>query len=233
MILKSIFLYPDLVEFSTREKDLLAVRDQTRHICNYLDRRLPTLKFQADGFNRICIIGQTHPHETHINSSSVLAVYIPFDMDACRSVPQSELSDYYAGLLKIGLEKCYTTHKIPRDELLFWLEEMKRDNYRNEWTFKGKTFREHDIRCRLDCSLTIENFTLRLKISRKDIEVFDEVILTTPPDEIAFHHKFKDLFIENGNIVVTTRLPGESLFTIPIPAALSFSTPVDQDQSKG
>ncbi|MGZ0077873.1 hypothetical protein [Methylomonas sp. YC3] len=84
MILKNIFLYPDLVEFANREQDLLIVKDQTRHLCNYLERRLAVLKFHADGFNRICVIGKSQPQEMHINSSSVLAVYIPFNMEEFR-----------------------------------------------------------------------------------------------------------------------------------------------------
>ena len=48
--------------------------------------------------------------------------------------------------------------------------------------------------------------------------MFNKVILTTPPDEVAFHYKFKDIEIENGDVVVT-RLSGDCdkvLFRVPI-----------------
>jgi len=220
MILKDIFLYPDLVEFSRRKEDLLMVRDQTRHIGNYLGRRLAELKFQADGFNRICVVGQTKPESTYINSAATLSVHIPLDMDECTSVPRDELSNYYATLLKTGLEKCASEYRIPVDELLSWLQEMKQDGYRNEWTFKDKLFRSKDIRCRLTCAMDLDKFTLRLTIFNKDAPVLDKIILITPPDEIAFHSKFKDVVIEGEHIVVTTRLHGESeevLFRTLIP----------------
>jgi hypothetical protein len=216
MILKDIFLYPDLIEFSRRKEDLLMVRDQTRHIGNYLGRRLADLKFQADGFNRICVVGQTKPRSTYISSTATLLVHIPFDMDECRSVPRDELSNYYATLLETGVEKCASEYRIPVDELLSWLQEMKQDGYRNEWTFKDKLFR-----CRLTCAMDLDKLTLRLTVFNKDTQVLDKIILTTPPDEIAFHYKFKDVVIEGEHIVVTTRLHGESekvLFRTLIPS---------------
>jgi len=62
---------------------------------------------------------------------------------------------------------------------------------------------------------------LRLNVSKKGIDLFSELILTTPSDEIAFQYKFKDVLIENDNIVVITRLNSEServLFRTMIPA---------------
>jgi hypothetical protein len=67
--------------------------------------------------------------------------------------------------------------------------------------------------------MTIENFTLKLRVSKNEDEVLDKIIFTTPPDEIAFHYKFKDIQIEGEDIVVTTRLNGENeriLFRTPI-----------------
>jgi hypothetical protein len=166
------------------------------------------------------VIGQTKPQSACIASTATLAVHIPFDMDECRSVPRDELSNYYAALLKTGLEKCASEYRIPVDELLSWLQEMKQDGYRNEWTFKDKLFRSKGIRCRLTCGMDLDKFTLRLTIFNKDAPVLDTIILTTPPDEIAFHYKFKDVVIEGEHVVVTTRLHGESekvLFRTLIP----------------
>lgn len=220
MILKDIFLYPDLVEFSARKGELLRIRDQTRHIGNYLGRQLTRLKFHADGFNRICVIGKSTPIATYLNSSAALTVYIPFNIEECLKVPHDELSDYYATLFKIGLNKCASDYSIPIAELISWLGEMKRGGYRNNWTFKERSFKALGVKAKLECTLSLDQFTLRLTVYVKNAIVFDEIILTTPPDENAFHYKFKDIEVEGGDIIVTTRLGGDPervLFRTPIP----------------
>jgi hypothetical protein len=220
MILKSIFLYPDLVEFAARREDLALVKDQTRHIGHYLGRKLASLKFQTDGFDRVCVIGKKDPQETYVNSSSVLSVYVPFDMDQCRQLPREKLSDYYASLYESGLQKAAITHLLPSTPLLAWLKELKQNDYRNDWLHKEKTFKTYGIKCALSCSMTLDKFTLTLNVTKNGVRCFDEVILTTPPDEVAFHYKFKDLLIEDAHVIVTTNLKSESeriLFKMPIP----------------
>ena len=216
MILKHLYLYPDLVEFNTRLDDLHVVRDQTRHICNFIERQLAQYKFSAEGFSRICVIGCSNSQkEMYIHSSQALSVPIQFDMNECRSVPKHKLGDYYAELLKTGLVRCATKYSIPLNEMLGWIDSLKGNDYRNEWTFKEKTFRKYGIKCRLDCVLTIDEFKLRLSINKKEENLFDGIILTTPPDEISFHYRFKDIAIEGDKVVVTDRIGG-ALFSATI-----------------
>jgi len=216
MVLKQIYLYPDLVEFNTRPDDLIIIRDQTRSICNFLERQLAKRKFKTEGFKRICIIGYSNlQEEIYINSCQVLSVPILFNMDECRQTPQCKLDDYYAELLIVGLKRCATKYQIPLDDMLVWLDDLKQNGYINKWTFKEKTFRELGIKCRLQCMLTKEAFTLRLDINSKGSSLFDEVILTTAPDEIVFYHQFKDIMVKNDEVVVTDRLGGV-LFRISI-----------------
>jgi hypothetical protein len=220
MILKSIFLYPDLAEFSARRDDLALVKDQTRHIGHYLGRKLADLKYQTVGFDRVCVIGKKNPQETYVNSSSVLSVYVPFDMDQCRQLPREKLSDYYAALYVSGLKEAAAKHRLPITEMLAWLQELKQDNYRNEWLHKEKTFKTYGVKCALSCSMTLDKFALTLSVSKNGVRCFDKVILTTPPDEVAFHYKFKDLLVEDGQIIVTTSLKSETervLFKMPVP----------------
>lgn len=214
MILNNIFLYPDLIEFNNRSEDLLVVKDQTRHIGNYLARNLLKLKFHADGFSRICVIGMSNPKGIYLNSSSVLSVGVPFDMNECRKIEKKDLGDYYSKLLKIGLNECAQVYKLPLEEIFFWLEEMKRNNYKNEWTFKERTFKKYGLKCKLECVIDLDKFTLRLIVSNNAHEIFNQIILITPPDEIAFHHKFKEIEIIEDNIVVVGKF--ETLFKLPI-----------------
>lgn len=217
MILNNIFLYPDLVEFNDRNEDLTIVRNQTRHICNYLARNLQKLKFQVNGFNRICIIGMNDPKGIYINSSSVLSVGVPFKMDECKEIKRKDLGDYYSSLIKIGLNDCAQVYKLPIEEMFFWLEELKKNNYKNEWIFKDKTFRKYNLKCQLKCAIDLDKFTLTLVVYRKNEEIFNEIILETLPDEIIYHYKFKDVNIIQDTITVTTRLNEDKvLFQLPL-----------------
>ncbi|NBF01491.1 hypothetical protein GV819_04220 [Pseudomonas sp. Fl5BN2] len=207
MILKQIYLYPDLVEFHNRAKDTSIIRDQTRHICNYLERQLSSLKFNSEKFNKICIIGYSNPqNEMYVASTNALAVPIGFDIDHCRSTPKELLARYYIDLLIDGLKKASSAFDIPLDHLLEWLDDFKAGGLRNEWVFKDKNFRHIGIRCRLDCSMTLDEFKLKLHASKKERTVFERVILITPPDEVAFHYRFKDILIEDEKLVITTRI---------------------------
>ena len=210
MILKQIYLYPDLIEFSACPEDRLAAQDQTRHICNYLERNLSSLKFEANGFNKICFVGYSRPAiEMHINSSNALCVPIAFDMKSWRQMPREKMSDFFADMLRAGLQKCADNYEIPLENMLQWLSNLCEKNYRNEWDFREKSFRQEGIKCRLKCSLTLDAFALRLLVLRKEVVVFDKVILETVPDEVAYHYRFKDIVVERGKLVVTSKLHGE------------------------
>jgi hypothetical protein len=36
-------------------------------------------------------------------------------------------------------------------------------------------------------------------------EVFNDIVLRTDPDEVAFHYRFKDIIIEKDTIIVTSK----------------------------
>ncbi|KRD10901.1 hypothetical protein ASE21_04045 [Flavobacterium sp. Root901] len=217
MLLKNIFLYPDLVEFQNRPEDLSLIRYQTRYIGNYLSRNLAKLKFNAGGFNRVCVVGQSNPEKVYRNSSSAVSVGIHFDIDECLKTGKQYLGDYYSKLYKLGLEECNKVYKLPLSELFFWLDELKNLNYKNEWTFKERTFKKNGLKCKLHCSIDLDKFELRLIVSDKGNEIFNQIILTTPPDEIIFYYKFKDIELINNNIVVINRFHGDNiLFQLPL-----------------
>jgi hypothetical protein len=206
MILKQIYLYPDLVEFNSRSEDVSVVRDQTRHICNYLERQLDSLKFDSGGFNKVCIVGYGNPSsEMYVASTKALAVPVAIDMDYCRSVSNDTLVSYYIELLTFGLKKASLEFNIPLGHFLQWLDDFKAVGYRNEWVFKDKKIRNLGIICRLNCVMTLEEFNLSLQVTNSSGVIYDRVILTTPPDEVAFHYRFKDVLVEGDNLVVVTK----------------------------
>ena len=219
MILKKLFLYPDLVEFVARKPDVQLIRDQTRYVCNYIERRLSEIRFNADGFAKICIVGG-HGGEVSVNSSSALVSYVPFDIDECLSINKQERGIYYSELLRKGLRRCSTAYDIPEKEIILWLDEFHKLNYRNEWIYQVKSSKKHAIVAALHCNLTIDNFVLNLMIQKNGVDVTSKNILKTSPDEVEYHYKFKDIRIEGDEIIVTTRLHDKDkgiLYRMPIP----------------
>jgi hypothetical protein len=213
MILKQIYLAPDPVEFQEDSSDF---QFETRHICNYIERQLAPEKVVVDGFNRLYVVGQSAPGEMVVNSNHVLSIPVSIDMNEWRLLPEERRPHYYSDLLKTGFARAASQYPIPVEKLSQWLADLKESGYRNEWMFLKKTFKKYDLRCRLDCRLTIKAFTLRLQIWKDDVQVFSDTILTTKPDELIFHHQFKDIVIENNEIVVTKRTTDSVLFRMRI-----------------
>jgi len=216
MILKQIYLMPDWVEFQSHENS--DFQFETRYICNYMERRLAPEKVVMDGFNRIVVTGQSAPGSMFVNTSQVLSVPVPISMDDWRSLSQADRPDYYANLLSIGLQRCSTRYPIPIAKMMQWLTELQQDGYRNEWVFKKRKFARYGISCALECKLTMHAFTLLLRVTDRQGDIFCDTILTTKPDELIFNYQFKDIQVEEGAVVITKRTNDGVLFRMPIPS---------------
>jgi hypothetical protein len=180
---------------------------ESRHICNYLERGvLKAIKYKAD-FGRICIsLTEADPPTTVLNSSNVLCVGMPFDLDEYESFSRKERSQYYSLKLKQGLEKCNCTHSIPLSEILQGLKDHQDLGWHNEWVHRKRHFRERKVVASLTCNLTIDSFELTLQVWRDGSLVYNKVVLETDPDEIAFGYRFKDIELKRGRLIVTSKV---------------------------
>jgi hypothetical protein len=215
MILKELYLYPDLTEYPQNLTG--TVRDQTRCLCNYLERNiLKKIRFKAEGFKRICVIGSSNPkNAANINSSNVACIEVEFSESEYLSKAGNELDEYYISLISEGLANLAKQHPIPLEELHQGLESFRKDGYKNEWVHKSKALKGTDLRASLNCKLTNQNFTLTLRMEKGGRVVYENEVLNTPPDEIVFAPKFKDLIVAEGNIQVTNKF-GEVIYELPI-----------------
>ncbi|AXA58032.1 hypothetical protein ACNT2N_04170 [Pseudomonas thivervalensis] len=215
MILKEIYLYPDLGEFS--DEIIHPFRDQSRSICNFLERHLSAEKFETPNFKKICFVGTRQAvDEPYVNSSGALIVNVSLDTEQykkCTSV--NELNEFFIQRLLEGLEKCRPHMALPLDLLKNAMDEFRRNHYKNEWTFKQKKIKGTDYVCALECQLTIDCFLMNLKVLRKDTPVLDKEILRTAPDEIAFGPYLKDLKEEGGRIKVIDK-SGVAFYTTTV-----------------
>lgn len=84
------------------------------------------------------------------------------------------------------------------------IESFRNSGYKNIWLFKRKRVAAVG-NLELICELNREMFTLTLVARNKSDEIFRKEILKTLPSSIIYHHKFKDILVDENNIVVTDR----------------------------
>ncbi len=214
MILKELYLYPDLVEYSDNVTD--PFRDQSRSICNFLERELKPVKFKTSGFKRICFIGKSVAgNKCWVNSSNVLTVEVEFDEKQYLALAKEELNPYFITLLKAGLAKCREQFEIPLEHLISSLESFSAGGYVNKWCFKTKQIKELGIKCALNGQLTTDNFLLTLVVSKSKEVIYDKEILKTVPDEIVFAPMVKDICLEGDKLTVSDKF-GDPTFQLAV-----------------
>jgi hypothetical protein len=135
--------------------------------------------------------------------TSDLCVYVPFERNKHDKLQKNELADFYTDLYLKGVQKAGATHILPEKFIGEKLAQFKASDYKNEWEFKSKTFKEIGIKATLFCRMTMDAFSLSLILSKKKEVVFNKEILNALPDEICYHYQFKDIIFENNKIIVT------------------------------
>ncbi len=190
-----------------------------RFIGHYLRKQLLTSDFEPKGYKRLAINGCVNTINPNKLSELYLCVSVPFDKTRFDSLAKEELPDFFIDMYQQGILKAQQTHELPVEFLLQKLKEFKNDNYRNEWEFKSKTFKEIGIKATLFCKMTMDAFMLSLILYKKKEVVFNKEILVTKPDEICYHYQFKDIAFENNKIMVTGWYDAPPLFELD----LSFS----------
>lgn len=218
MLLKHVYLYLNAEEYPSELATEFGF--WTRYICNFLERRLKALKFQADGFNKICIQGRHKPENScPIVSENAALPTVFFDQELFRNLSRSECHEFFIQMLLDGLRKCSQFHDVPLVELVAAIEEFRQGGYKNEWVHQAKSFSKIGLRASLLCSLNMERFELDLQVERKGEVLAIRKILETKPDEIIFQHKFKELILVGNDLVVKDRF-NEVIFSFDLSAAL-------------
>lgn len=216
MILNSIFLYLDRRHFS--DDMCLKLKDQSRHITYCIQRLFAAEKYSIENFNRIVIEPSLDPTcKIFINSESVANISIPFDLEKFQKSSDEDLRYYYVSLIKNGLIEFNKQIKIPIERIFEVIDELERNNFIDSWVYKEKSIKKSKIHAKLICAMDFKEFFLNLIVEKNGVVLYNENILRTPPDEISFHYKFKDLIVNDDYVEVVKRIPGdESLVRVPL-----------------
>jgi hypothetical protein len=139
--------------------------------------------------------------------------FVAFDTRAYEALAPQEHHEFFIRLLLDGIERCARFHRLPLSELRACVEDFRRNDYRNHWTHAKKTLRQVGLQASLLCRLDEDEFVLTLRLERKGTTVLENVILRTKPDEIIFSHKFRDIVLEKGAVVVRDKF-GKPVFSV-------------------
>lgn len=214
MRLVGIFLYPDLGDFKTNAA--LLFRYQTRFLCHFVQQYVAARKVQAHGFKRVCVVCKTVASELNFkNSSNVLVVEVPFEIEEYEKTTEEYLPEYFIGLLEAGLIKACRDEPLPVGLFKDAIESFRALDYKNRWVHSTKLFRSVGLKCRLLCELDLSWFHLVLEVERKGEVIFSQEILRTLPDEVMYAHRFKEVRLDGQTVRVEEKF-GKPLFEFNI-----------------
>lgn len=216
MLLRDISLYLNLDEY---DPDYVSdFQFRSRYLCNFVRRRIKPLRFRTEGFGSIAVQGCREPKKgCPIEGEKVAVPRVRFDRQQYDSLRPEECHELFIGMLWQGLEKCARHHRIPLLEMKAAVDEFRAGGYRNEWTFKKRTFRSIGLAASLNCSLDMEKFILTLKVERRGVVVYDAPILETKPDELIFDCELEDVVLDGQALVVMSK-SGETTFSLDLGA---------------
>lgn len=199
MILENIYVYPDLVEFDQFEY-LDEFRYSSRFVCNYLQRGLKEIKFEAEGFNQIGIIGTKEPKQVYVDTSKNLVITFCFEEKDYLTRRFDLLPEYFCELIFAGVTSASHFCDLPIEYIKSSLEEFADDNYINEWVVGAKMY--NNFHFKFLGSMDMSSFRLVFSAFRTDEKFYSEVVLETKPDEIFFEKELGKVLLDKNKIVL-------------------------------
>lgn len=200
---------------------------ETRALCNYVQRFARTLKIETQGFNQIVV--HDDPFRPDLTAPRVVpekTLEVPFKFDVVRykGAVEAEKQRYFCEVLREGLRCVISSQDLRLEPLWDRIDEFERGGYQNRWIHQSKNLRGSGLVAELHCELSAEAFNLTLAICKKTGTVTTINVLTTKPDEICFHYKFKDIELREDHLVITNRMyQNDELVRFPLSMFTSSS----------
>lgn len=193
-----------------QEKFLYQYNLNNRFISNYFSKAIRKHRYKTDGtYNMISVVAtefEIKPTKL-VGFGDVIRVNLPFDRTRYEKIKGTSDCSYYLELLEAGFKKASEFKEIPLEILLNLIEEFKKGGCKNEWLHKKKRFKEDDLEVVLTCEFTTNYFQLVATINQISTkqELVNGVVIRTEPDEICFEGMYKDILINNDEILITDK----------------------------
>ncbi|HFP5559038.1 TPA: hypothetical protein ACHIW3_002628 [Escherichia coli] len=202
MILKDIYLYPDLTEFDDNITNKF--RLESRSLCNFIGKKIKERHIVTKNYKRICVVGRQKEKSLYVNSSNVLVVNTLIDIAKYLSLEDSSISknEYFINIIEQAIDEhiddFLDISAIIKSSIFSFRELV----YVNSWVLKDNKIKSLDIEYSLKCYLSIDSFSLYLTLTHKDVEFYREKIMSTIPDEVMFSNQIKNVIDKNGDILI-------------------------------
>lgn len=179
----------------------------SRFISNYLSIQVRKLKFETDGTFHMLGVSPSLDikHVCRIVGEKALQARISFNKEVYVQMSEIEKHEYYLQLLEEGYKVCIKHKKIPLEQLLKLHQDFRNNGYKNEWLHKKKKFKEQGIEVSMNCFFTSIDFQLIMSVFdiKNKIELVSGTVIRTLPNEVCFDSLFKDVIIENDELLIT------------------------------
>lgn len=186
-----------------RDKFNLSVK----FINHYISKKVRLLKIETnDSISMINIepfIGEAGI--CSLKGEKALNVTVEFDKDLYLKLNEIEKNDYYLKLINQGYSYISKSKNIDLTELFSISEQLKKENFINEWRHKKKKFKDQNLEIELICKFSTSSFILILIASdtiSKEV-LLNDVLIKTLPDEVCFVRLFKDIIIKDNKLIIT------------------------------
>ncbi|MES2654296.1 MAG: hypothetical protein V4620_01845 [Bacteroidota bacterium] len=188
----------------------LAFNSDARFISHYLSKQVRKIKYSTNGsFNMVSVSPSKDILYKHrIVGENALQIRIPFETVLYKNMLSKERFNYYLKLLEEGYQLGNKYKTLPIDELVNLNNNLKNNGFINKWLHKRKIFKEYNLCVSLTAEFSAVDFQLHIQVEtiKEKSNLVSGLIFKTAPYEAAFSPLFKDLVIENENLIITEYL---------------------------
>ncbi len=200
-VLHQIEIYLDN---SYSEGDQKSFLFKSRCVCNYLERRLASLKFISN-YSRINIYLSKDKVESvakPMKGDIILKVEIEYLIHKISTMPEDIFLKNCVSILTKGLIVASKAMPIPIEKCFEYLADFEKNDYKNEWIQAEKTWGRGELTSIVKARLTTKQFTLHQVVLEQTVIVFSKIIVKTAPRELLFYEFLGNLSKNNkGNII--------------------------------
>ena len=189
---------------------------RTRYLCHFLRRRAQAGRWRGLGVSKLCVRGcRADAGAPLARAGRVVVAPVRFDQEAFDGLGTQDRHEFNVAMLMAGLSKLAPCLETSTSEVASALEAFRRGGYRDEWVHQSRLLRHAGLRATLLCAMDPGRFVLTLRLERGGGTVFEGEILETKPDETIFAHRFRDVAIDRGAVIVSDRF-GKTAFSLEL-----------------
>lgn len=166
-----------------------------------LSEQIKKIKFETDGtFDSIYVrVGDIAPNYDIENNAFTIGC--TFDFEFYNNANETERCKYYVSLLKSALHNVSEVKNIPLNSLNDIIGSLVDNNFIYSWNFKSLMIPELNLRVKLNCQLSTDDFKLDVFAYKGKSLFCKGTVIRTKPDDVFFSYIAKKIKISNNTML--------------------------------